>query len=306
MVSAMKKVFAAFVAFAIVAPPLGAFGAPGEAMELMQAGMLAGTWHCETTQAGGFRSTEYDTISQIGNGTWLEGHSRPDPERGGTEPYYDFYVGFTGTRWIYIQVDPARGSFFVGQSDGTALSPSRWSVVYPTPQGHYAFTLTKNSFVIDYPDLTQSCTRAAAPEIAQSQALHLQCSTWYAGLPIDGSSPTEYLAVTRPNAALPGWWQVVGRDGPDANARVIYESTLFDLGSRRISVLINAETGAYAIANSYALKDLNDSVWMVDYPTRESGFAFKEVSYNAPAPNADIPTGFTLIFKDGYQRCATR
>jgi hypothetical protein len=79
---------------------------------------------------------------------------------------------------------------------------------------------------------------------------------------------------------------------------VIYEYNIFSIKDHRYSVLVNASTGAYAIATSYALPNLNSSAWTVVYPTEQVGFAFKDATYKG-----NIPTGFTLIFKDGYQKC---
>lgn len=281
--------FIALLAVMCSATPCAVWAA---AAPQVQAAQLAGLWQCETTQAGGVNLPEYERIEQIGNGLWLHGMSRPVAPA--TEPYYDYYVGYVGSHWSYIQIDPSRGIYFVGTSDGSALAPSEWKIIHPSGQSGYTFTLTNDSFAIDFPDLTQVCNRVAGiPAVALPPAAELNCKTWYAGWQL-GQYATESLTVSKPQNGTP-WWQGIARD---AAGRVIYEYNVFTIGTRRISVLVNSLTESYAIATSYKLENLNDSVWMVAYPTVESGFAFKNVSYEN-----DLPTAFTVIFKDGYQTC---
>ncbi len=87
---------------------------------------------------------------------------------------------------------------------------------------------------------------------------------------------------------------------------MVYAYNLFDLPGKRVSVLVNATSGAYAVADGSPSKDLNGSVWMVAYPRVQSGFAFKGVGYSTTPGQQDLPTALTLIFKDGYQRCSAQ
>lgn len=108
--------------------------------------MLVGSWSCRTTQAGGLIQPEEDRIEQIGNGPWLHGTSRP--LEGRSEPVYDFYVGYEGSHWVYIQIYPSANFYFVGISDGSSLTPSSWQIAYPVRLAGYRFEID-GRFVYD-------------------------------------------------------------------------------------------------------------------------------------------------------------
>lgn len=266
-------------------------------------------WQCETTQASGLHLWEYDTFDKIGD-LWVHGASRP--VRGAKEPFYDLYLGYdyVHSHWVYIQIAPAIGTYFVALSDGTTLDGS-WRIVYPwelagyivrTPGYNVGTPL--NSLVIQYPDLQQACQRLSNASAANPAASPtptpsvLMCKTWYSrdGKPND-YGPTEVLTIYKPQDDTP-WWQGVATIGKDK----IYEYNLFNVktetGPWRISILVNGKTGVYAIAKSYELPNLNNSAWVVQYPNVQPGFAFKDVTYQG-----DLPSALTLIFRDGFQRC---
>ena len=259
-------------------------------------------WECETTQASGLHLWEYDTFDKIGE-FWVHGAGRP--VQGATEPFYDLYLGYVHSHWVYIQIAPAIGTYFVALSDGATLDGT-WRIVYPWELAGYNVSTYLNSLVIQYPDLQQACQRLATVPAANPAASPtptpsvLTCKTWYSPygyLKPDDYGPTEMLTISKPQNGTP-WWQGVATIGNDK----IYEYNLFnaktETGPWRISILVNGKTGVYAIAKSYALPNLNNSVWVVQYPIVRPGFAFKDVTYQG-----DLPSALTLIFRDGFQRC---
>lgn len=261
--------------------------------------MLMGTWSCQTTQAGGLVQAEEDRIEQIGDGPWLHGTSRA-ADGGSGPPVYDFYVGYEGSHWVYIQIYPSAQFYFVGVSDGSALTTSSWQIVYPVRQGGYGFKLTSESFTIHYPDLTQFCQKEATkPPLTPAVKSVLHCSTWYWGH-ADALRAPEELTISKPQDDVP-WWQGVAT--VENTNRVVYAYNLFDLSTKRMSILVNPTTGSYAIAVSSRSKDLDDSVWMVVYPQIQPGFTFRNVTYSSEENERDLPTALTLVFKDGYQQC---
>ena len=275
-------------------------------------------WKCETTQASGLHLWEYDTFDKIGD-LWVHGAARP--VRGAKEPFYDLYLGYdyVHSHWVYIQIAPAIGTYFVALSDGATLDGT-WRIVYPWELAGYTVRTpgynvrtALNSLVIQYPDLQQTCERlppvppanpAANPTPTPTPtptSSVLTCKTWYSPeghLKPDDYDPTEILTISKPQNGTP-WWQGVATIGNDK----IYEYNLFNVktetGPWRISILVNGKTGVYAIAKSYELPNLNNSAWVVQYPSVRPGFAFKDVTYQG-----DLPTALTLIFRDGFQRCA--
>jgi len=294
-----------------------AFGAPpkGSPPEGAVAGLaLHPYWECVTTQATGLNFWEYDTFERIGS-RWLHGTVRP--VQPATSPYYDFYVGYTNSHWVYVQIQPSLQIYFVALSDGNTLDGD-WKIVYPWKLTGYSVKTFPNarslptSLIIGYPDLTQVCGQVAeAPPSNASAALTaapaLRCSTWYAsnGLPTSPkSSQLETLTISKPQPNTP-WWQGVAKDNA---GNVVYTYNVFSVGTenqaKRVSILVNPTSGVYVIADSYALHDLRNSAWIVRYPTVEPGFAFKDARYERTAPDqADLPSAFTLVFKDGYQKC---
>ena len=92
-------------------------------------------WKCETTQASGLHLWEYDTFDKIGD-LWVHGAARP--VRGAKEPFYDLYLGYdyVHSHWVYIQIAPAIGTYFVALSDGATLDGT-WRIVYPWELGGY-------------------------------------------------------------------------------------------------------------------------------------------------------------------------
>jgi hypothetical protein len=279
-------------------------------------------WECETTQASGLHLWEYDTFDKIGD-FWVHGAGRP--VRGAKEPFYDLYLGYDSvhSHWVYIQIAPAIGTYFVALSDGATVDGA-WRIVYPWELAGYTvrtpgYTVGTPlySLVIRYPDLQQACQRLALAPPANPAASPtptptptpaptptpsvLMCKTWYSHdgyLKPDGYGRTEMLTISKPQNDTP-WWQGVATIGNDK----IYEYNLFNVktetGPWRISILVNGKTGVYAIAKSYELPNLNNSAWVVQYPSIQPGFAFKEVTYQG-----DLPSALTLIFRDGFQRCA--
>ncbi len=265
-----------------------AAGSPGTRASAATPQGAQRTWHCLTTPANGGTFEEQDTWEY--SGRWVHGTARP--VNGANSPNYDYYLGQVGSERIYIEIDPRSGVFFVGVSHDRSLNGSHWNIVFPSEQGSYTFTLSRNQFRIKYADLTQSCDETT-PTVAAPPTPTLRCTTYGSdGSPIGAD---EYLSITR----MPGyWWQGVALDQP-AGGRVIYEYNIFIIGSERVSVEVNEVTGAYAIATSHS-PTLNDSVWTVVYPGVENGFTFKNVS---PALGV-LPQAFTLVFADGYQQCA--
>jgi hypothetical protein len=255
---------------------------------------LLGTLTCQTTRANGAPFAEHDTIESIGR--WLHGTARP-LDQGQREPYYDYYLRYdrAARLWIYIQLDPSHGTYFVGTSPGGAhrsLNGSTWSIVFPAEPAQYRFTESPQGFEIAYHDLTQVCTKESAA-LPAMLAPTLDCTTYKA----DGTAaPEERLSIAQPEGRLP-WWQGVATD---SSGRVIYEYNIFTAGLQRVSILINAATGTYSIATSRLQRDLNDTSWTVIYPQPENGFTFTGVTYQGT-----VPTSFTINFSDGYQRCAT-
>jgi hypothetical protein len=277
-------------------------------------------WGCETTQASGQHVWEHDTFEKIGD-LWMHGASRP--VRGAEQPFYDFYLGYAKSHWVYIQIAPAIETYFVALSNEATLDGS-WRIVYPwelvgytvrTPD--YKVGTPLNSLVIQYPDLQQACQRlrpaptpaptpatrpatrpAALPASPTPTPAVLMCRTWYSPAgKLDEYGPTEMLTISTPQNGT-SWRQGVAMIGKDR----IYDYNLFDVKTEteswRISILVNGKTGVYAIAKSYKLKNLNNSAWVVQYPSVQPGFAFKDVTYRG-----DLPTGLTLIFRDGFQQC---
>ncbi len=253
-----------------------------------QAAQLASSWSCEITQANGARYLEHDMVNSIGK--WVHGTARSFD--GSARPFYDYYLGYVNSQWTYIQIDPADGSYFIGTSAAApnALDGSHWNIVYPAGGGQYTVHSSAQQFSIRYADLTQVCNKTSE-EVTPPPAPTMQCKTWRTGQ----SDPlNSYLSV----AALgPNWWQGVAMDSP-AGGNVIYEYNIFSVDAQRISIEINAGTGAYAVATSHSLPTLDSTVWTVVYPTVENGFTFKDVS-----PKTGPPQSFTVIFADGHQTC---
>jgi hypothetical protein len=260
-------------------------------------------WECETTQASGLHLWEYDTFDKIGD-FWVHGSARP--VQGETGPFYDLYLGYdhVHSHWVYIQIAPAIGTYFVALSDGVALDGS-WRIVYPWELAGYKVIKHPNSLFIQYPDLQQACktvlavpTANPAPSPTPTPSV-LTCKTWYSpdGYPDDYGS-AETLTISEPQNRTK-WWQGVAKIGDDK----VYAYNIFNVktetGPWRISILVNGKTGVFAIAKSYELPNLNNSAWVVQYPSVRPGFAFKDVTYQG-----DLPTALTLIFRDGFQRCA--
>ena len=71
-------------------------------------------WGCETTQASGLRQREHDTFEKIGD-LWMHGASRA--VSGAEQPFYDFYLGYAKSHWVYIQIAPATETYFVALSN---------------------------------------------------------------------------------------------------------------------------------------------------------------------------------------------
>jgi hypothetical protein len=261
------------------------------------AAQLQSTWSCETTQANGTIERESDTIELIGK--WLHGTARrADGTRG--QPFYDYYLGYVHSQWVYIQIDPSSGTpFFVGTSHAgpRALNGSHWSIVYPAGGGNYTVTETAQRFTIAYADLTQVCNKTS-PAVPGPPVPTLKCDIRRTGQspPTGQTAPTEeYLSLS---PLEPNWWQGVAVDSP-SGGHVIYEYNIFTIHSERISIEINAATGSYTIATSRPARSLNNTTWTVVYPTVENGFTFRDVS-----PEGALPQQFTTVFADGYQTCA--
>lgn len=273
---------------------------------------VASHWKCATTQSSGLILEEYDTIERMG-ASWVHGRARPTEtalpnSEGYKQPYYDYYLGFVGTHWVYIQIAPAQKIFFVGVSDGPDIQ-TKWSIVYPYKLSGYTLTLTSQTgFSIDFPDLRQYCqkdvyaTPAAQPS-ATPAPLPLECHTYDLEKNLlTEQSFVESVSITKPEPRT-AWWQ--GSATIQGRADPVYEYNLFQIGNERISVLINPSANVYAVARSHATPNLNTSVWVVRYPSVEAGFAFNHVTYITNDPDErDVPNAFVLIFKDGYQTCA--
>jgi hypothetical protein len=292
----MHKYVISVLFIALICPVAGVAAPPATAASLLQpAGGAPTRWTCATTQASGLKFFEYDTIERIG--VWSHGTARSVTGSADVPPYYDYYFGYADSHWVYIQIDPIRGTYFVAASEGNSLD-GRWSIVYPAEQSNYKFTIDPSTFTIRYPDLTQVCRKSGTGTMDRP-APTLTCTTGETGswLLEKSALSTEYLSIAQKGKPGTRWWQGVATDAP-SGGKVIYEYNIFTIGSHRVSVLVNS-SGAYAVATSYALDNLDNSVWMVAYPTVESGFAFTGVS-----PQNALPTQFTVIFKDGYQECA--
>jgi hypothetical protein len=279
----------ALLAIGIACAPGAAAGAVSRRAQAKQ---LLGTLQCQTTRANRSWFSETDTIDSIGR--WLHGTARPiDAQH--AKPFYDYYLAYVrkAHSWIYIQIDPVDGTYFVGTSPGGphgSLNNSVWRIVFPAEQNGYTFTESAQRFQIAYSDLTQVCTMVSTATPALP-APTLRCDTYKA----DGSSvPVEYLSISEPAGNVP-WWQGIATD---AGGRVVYEYNIFTIRLQRISVLINGVTGSYAIATSRLAPNLNDTSWTVVYPTVEDGFTFSDVR-----PLNALPQRMTINFKDGYQRC---
>lgn len=272
-----------------LAAPAGA--APHAAPALRS---LISTWSCETTQANGVQEHAVDTIEQMGH--WLHGTERPaDP--GAREPFYDYYLGYVGGQWVYIQVFPSHGSYFVGTSNAGphGLDGSHWNVVFPSAGGSYSFRETPTQLTITFANLTQVCTRSDVPAPAPP-APTLACQTWTTGDALRQTAPVDsYLSIVPLGAH---WWQGVATDAP-SNGRVVYEYNVFNAGLERIAIAVNGANGSYEVATSRLAPTLNDTVWTVIYPRLEHGFTFRDVT-----PDNALPRSFTLVFADGYQRCS--
>ena len=257
-----------------------------------------GLWRCETTQSDGRHLWETDQIEALSS-RWLHGRARPDPSK--SEPYYDYYLGYVDKHWVYIQIVPANKAYFVALSDGPTLA-GKWSIVYPSRLTGYTIYPKIDSFIIDYPDLQQFCQKAPHAVVTPTPVpVTLTCNTWYSGNgDIEAFGPIETLTESKPQNKV-AWWQGVASDEHGK----IYAYNVFDTGLQRVSILVNASTGKYAVATSYATPNLNSSVWIVRYPVVETGFAFNYVKYITDNPEQyDLPSSFTLIFRDGFQRCA--
>jgi hypothetical protein len=262
--------------------------APGSEAPQMQ-----GTWSCETTKPNGDKVEEEDTIEYIGlsSGKWLHGIARPIGAA--DQPYYDYYLAHVHSQWVYIQINPGKGTYFVGTSSAPKLNGSHWNVEYPTGGGDYTFTESPQQFTISYANLTQVCNRKDPNGVPPRPTPSLKCTVFRTG---QNDPIYEYLSVTK---SANNSWQGVAMDSP-SGGHVIYEYNIFAIPPQWVSVEINVTTGSYAIAMSHASPDLNNTIWVVDYPTVESGFTFRDVAYDKDA----LPKNFTLVFKDGYETCA--
>lgn len=281
----------------------------------------AGTYSCLTTRSiltaganhGWF--AEQDTIARIGAGSygwWYHGTARPEP--GDTSPFYDYYLGYVKGRWIYVQIDPFHGSYFVatpaGDRTGIGSLIGSWQIMFPAEQGTYVYSQRPNSFTIRYPDLTQVCTKlSSATPPPPLPSMHCVVHK------TDGSgAPDELLSIATiappatpsPAAQAPPlypWWQGVARYGTDIAdpGPTVYEYNMFVIHSQRIAVIINGSNGSYAIATSRLAFNLDDTSWTVVYPEVRNGFTFTNV-----APERGLPTSLTINFHDGYQACSVQ
>lgn len=278
-----------------------------------------GTWGCHTTQPSPQQPAspapllpqyfeETDEIEQLG--TWFHGIARAAPDSlYPNDPYYDYYLGYVKSTWIYIQVgvdpaDPEKKAmvYFVGMSRDQNLSDSSWRIVYPAETEKYQVKLGVDShnavtqFTIKYSDLTQVCNRTG-PYASPSPrlTLHFQCTTTRTG---SNTPTTEYLSLTQPARY---WWQGVATDKPTGGS-VIYEYNILSIQGQFISIEVNAETGQYAIAQSTPAQTLLNTQWTVLYPNLENGFAFGDTQYGSAGQQKFLQS-FQQYFADGYQRC---
>jgi len=261
---------------------------------------LVGPWDCETTMASGAHFKQSETIEAIGQ--WVHGSARPAAD-GSLQPFYDFYIGYVNSQWVYIQIDPfhidpsksnpSQGTYFVGASKDGA----NWSIVYPGGEGHYTFAGSANQFTIGYADLTQVCNRSSTA-LEKPQVLTLKCDTWETG---QTASAENYLTVSKVDPSwwtgVKSWWQGAGTDTLSGGNKS-YEYNFFPIGGQWVSVAINGSTGDYFIARSYQSRTLNNTTWTVIYPSFEPGFTFEDVM-----PENAVPQRFSLVFTDGYQTC---
>jgi len=291
-------VFVAIVALNFSAVPSRAATVPA-ALTPAEVQLLA-TWNCDTTMASGVHYRETDSIEQIGQ--WLHGTARPSANSSSQSPYYDYYIGHVNYQWIYIQINPAQGTYFVGTSnDGI-----QWSIVFPAGEGHYKFTISATQFTIAYRDLTQVCNKSLAPtgapaastSVAPPPADTLKCDTWETGQSV---AAENYITISKLDAArwkgAKSWWQGAGMDSPSGGS-LTYEYNFFQLGGQWISVAVNGSSGDYFIAKSYTSQNLNNTTWTVIYPSVKPGFTFEDVS-----PENTLPQTFSIVFSDGYQTC---
>lgn len=267
---------------------------------------------CTTTQADGKVMPEHDTIEQLG--LWQHGTARPLP--GWSEPFYDYYLIHAHPPYTYIEIYPARGSYFIGTSaprpgHAPSFNGSTWSIIFPANVGiTYKYTQTPasplsnqytESFRIAYTDLTQDCTLTnAAPPPAPSVPSLLPApvdygdlvGSWNCNSPSNGQP--ENLTVTRLN---PNWLQ--GRATDAASGRVVYEYNLFSIQSQQVLVRVNAAAGTYSIATSLSPL-LDRSNWTVVYPTTKVGFTIEALSWSSLRP---LRGGFRTVFADGDEVC---
>jgi hypothetical protein len=272
---------------------------------------MQGTWNCETTmtQPNGTKALQFqerDTIEYIGAapGTWLHGTARPLDTQSDikSSAFYDYYLRYdkNAKSWIYIQIDPTSGKYFVGTSSAKSLDGSNWTIVYPMGEGSYIFKESPLQFSIAYSDLTQVCNKMSSSVPAAAAGYTLTCETQKTG---QGVPTDEYLSISQLAA---NWQQGVAR-GADRRS-VIYEYNVFSTPTQRISIEINATTGSYTIAMGRASANPNETIWTVVYPTVESGFVSYPMIKNGAAlgdtsPAGALPAAFTTVFKDGYQTC---
>ena len=270
------------------------------------AAQLVATWDCETTKADGVHYHETDTIEAIGD-QWLHGSARPPAQSASREPYYDYYIGHTGSRWVYIQIDPfhinptiptrAQGTYFVGTSDNGL----DWSVAFPSGEAGYTFAGSANQFTIAHSDLRQVCNKTAPVALQPPPSRTLKCDTAKTGEPVLAHN---LLTIARVDPAWwtgeKGWWQGAGSDTASAG-HVSYEYNFFPVGNQWVSVAVNGSTGDYLIAKSYSKRTLDGTTWTVIYPTARPGFTFQDVK-----PPNTIPDYFDIVFADGYQSCCPR
>jgi hypothetical protein len=299
--------FVTIIAFAVCAVSWsGAQGAPSPKAPPPGPTAMKGPWTCTTTMANATPMYENDYIDffgTAGDGGWLHGTARATDGDPAHQPYYDYYLAYTKVQskweWIYIQIDPKNG-FFVGTSDAglESLPGSQWKVVYPIAGGSYKFAEDLQHFAIERTELTQVCTRPSQPPTPPPAAFHvsMNCTTTR-NEPGSGVS-NERLIIT-PMAKAANWWQGVATD--PSGDKTIYEYNIFTFKQQWISIVLNGTTGSFAIAMSKISPNLNDTVWDVVYPTVESGFTFRNVTFD----QYKLPSAFTVIFKDGFQRCET-
>lgn len=304
---------------------------------------IQGTWNCETTQVAwhapnnaqsNWTLRETDTIEALGT-IWNHGTARPpgapvpmyvapsDANQSSTVPFYDYYIGYSKTGQVYIQigVNPTDSSmtYFVGTSSAPLgqLNGSQWNIVYPVGQDRgyqfsATFTESQGQFTISYPDLTQVCTQKrpilspAPPAALATESLSTTCRVWKTGATNPTTEDLRITTMAKDRNGRGYWWQGVATEpSPDPTSgqrRVIYEFNIFLSHGERVAVEINDVTGAYIIATTQS-QNWNDSVWTVVYPKLENGFTFTHISSDQAFPLGDLSKGFELLFKDGYQIC---